>query len=928
MPPDSSFGSISGDLEIVDQFSKTFTDLMRQMVTAQNELAATQGDTVAVSNAFGSMAKASTIASQEMAAAGEKAAAGIKKIPTEMNAATTITSKAADLLKNSFVQAFGAFTAVGIISDGMRMLKNLGAEAVASSGHLLDLSHSTHLSTDTLQEMQNVANQTGTSLEKFTDASFKLSVNIQSGTKKVRAAVDELGLSYDALFESSSEEQWKTIITALEGVSNQERRNFLGVQLLNKGYKEIGSAIEEGYTAIAAAASKSSKEQIEALDAAGDAWQQFKDDVANSTRTALGETVIMVKGAIAALDEWEKKQQDLIKNEKRNRQEGKIDLDKTGTGPLGVGSFDVGALASQMKGAKKDTVDFTAELSALREELKDLTSAEREQIDAGLKIGKTHDEIANKVHISADAIALYASEQKDATTASKKLTEEAKKLLDTISGAKATKDIKDLQAAWTSLTAGQKSNKTVIKEVLDEYEKLRAKVGGEVSPTLEKLYRTEGQVTGAHQLETRALMFVGQELKTYTDQTQKTSNAIQGLTKDGELLSHWMSDEGVMALAEMGRHFETFGAQTRNVEKDLVTFGDTLKTHLTGALKSIPGIVANGIINDASWEQIGTALVSTIGSAIGGALGEAFGGPIGEAIGSAAGSMLGMVVDALHHSAGEDVMQRVGRVWGASITEGMGDQIARDAKNLFRGNRQAAELFNMDEIIGAAGGVNADNLDVLTGKLHDVFSMMDTHFFTAAQGARVLDENFGKFAAYFEGGRISKELQEIVRLTQEAGTNSKAVAEFLRQQSGTTTKGFAGIEAGFMGGLPKDKEGKITGAPSQEDFDRISRLAVAAFGQAIAAGEPFLEVLGSMKDQLGDLGSLAGQFGLAQSQAFGDLSAIQAFMETNKGVSESITGVQQMLQGLYNSNALTEQTFVDLGDSALANFNKMIAGGR
>lgn len=149
------------------------------------------------------------------------------------------------------------------------------------AGKIQDLADQTQLTTDTIQEMDFAAKQTGKSLEGFTNAAFKLQTNLAEGTQKIQGAVEALGLSYTDLKASSPDEQFRATVVALGKVENAQERARLGVILMGKGYKETAAAINEGYDDLANRANKASKEQIEALARAGDEWDAFKSKLLN-----------------------------------------------------------------------------------------------------------------------------------------------------------------------------------------------------------------------------------------------------------------------------------------------------------------------------------------------------------------------------------------------------------------------------------------------------------------------------------------------------------------------------------------------------------------------------------------------------------------------------------------------------------------------
>lgn len=216
-----------------------------------------------------------------------------------------------------FSKVFGTLFTVGAFTAAAREVLNY-------ADRIEDLADQTGLTVEALQEMDFAAKQTGTTLEGFTNVVFKLGTNLAAGTKAVRDATAALGLSFEALRQLSPEEQFREIAKALAEVENVQERNRLGVILMGKGYKEVAGAINEGYDEMARRASKSSKEQIDALAQAGKEWDAFQNKVMNvgvmigasfarsmsSLATALKQDFELIKAntfdvLVTALEDWQ-----------------------------------------------------------------------------------------------------------------------------------------------------------------------------------------------------------------------------------------------------------------------------------------------------------------------------------------------------------------------------------------------------------------------------------------------------------------------------------------------------------------------------------------------------------------------------------------------------------------------------------------------
>lgn len=375
-------------------------------------------------------------------AATEKLKAMGQDVPpslTKLRGEITALSQSKGTLADSATKAGGGMLSLAGIARGLGPLLpltsvagltaglvSMGKAAFASAGQTLDLANATGLSTDAIQEMRQVASQTGTSIEAFTDATFRLGTTIAEGSTKARDAVRDLGLSYTDLKAQRPEDQFRTIVRALEGVDNQQERNRLGVALFGNQFKEIAAAVEENYDQIASAAIKSSREQLEALDAAGDAWTQFVDDMQSETTRGLGSIVLFVKDARAQLDR-------LLQMSPANVASVIGPMLATGMSieqvimALGRTGASARAAAKDIElpfeTAKTGATDYVQQLAALDASIKALTPDQVAQLNAALLIGRDEAQAyADSVGLSEAALERYKAQAKEAESAQKAFT--------------------------------------------------------------------------------------------------------------------------------------------------------------------------------------------------------------------------------------------------------------------------------------------------------------------------------------------------------------------------------------------------------------------------------------------------------------------------------------------------------------------------
>lgn len=374
----------------------------------------------------------------------EKADRMGKHVPPAIRDIATQTQAAADRIRaaekntTSWGNAWGLvqkFIPIATIGGAATALIGLASGAFKSAGQIVDLATKADLSTETIQRMQHVARKTNTELEVFTGNTFKLGVAVAEGTTKVRDAVRDLGLEYTTLRQMKPEEQFAVVMKALEGMTNEQERNRIGQALFGKQFSEMVIAIKEGYTEIASGAKVIADEHLKAMKRAAEDWDQWVADRVMSFKAFLGEIVSTSAKVRDGFKGFTPEQQQELAL--RMGQEG----------------FDVTALIAQFEAVNKakqasaqvtQTLiaferDYVGELADAHDRLKNLTAADREQLDAALKVGAGLEDLKEKYQLTDEAIRLYQSTVRDATKA----------------GNDATKAGNDLAEAWDRQIAQQ-----------------------------------------------------------------------------------------------------------------------------------------------------------------------------------------------------------------------------------------------------------------------------------------------------------------------------------------------------------------------------------------------------------------------------------------------------------------------------------------
>lgn len=374
---------------------------------------------------------------------------------------TTMAEKATDFFRGSIVRLAAAFSIGNLIERGVSTLFAWGKQAIQAAGDVKDLADRTGLTTDTIQRMAFVAKDTGTSVESFTKAAFRLSLSLAGGSNSVQDGVAKLGLSFQDLRRMSPDEQFETIMRALSGVDDHQELVRIGVDLFGRRFMEIMPAVVQGYDNIAGAARVASRAQLDAADEASAAWDRFVQNTKTSITRGLGNLVIgagqvwdtikvgyagMVGGVGAATSELERltrKQRDGLKGV------------ETGTKQLTVVN-----------------VDYVRQLSEARNEVAALSVEKRAQIDAAQKLGTSTEDLTAQFGISEGALKVLnettkatVKTQSEASRETQRLRDELRGLAAVFAGAKLADDVTKANAAIALLTDDQRNNPEVIDRI-------------------------------------------------------------------------------------------------------------------------------------------------------------------------------------------------------------------------------------------------------------------------------------------------------------------------------------------------------------------------------------------------------------------------------------------------------------------------------
>lgn len=141
--------------------------------------------------------------------------------------------------------AVSAVAAGVAVFEGAEKCKELANEAIKAGGEMLDLSHKTHLSVETLQDLKAISSDTGVPLEAMTNSIFKLEQGIGSGSAKMGSAISDLGLSFNHLKDEKPEEAFNEIMAKLRELPSAAQQAADGQAIFGKGFRQMKGLLLE-----------------------------------------------------------------------------------------------------------------------------------------------------------------------------------------------------------------------------------------------------------------------------------------------------------------------------------------------------------------------------------------------------------------------------------------------------------------------------------------------------------------------------------------------------------------------------------------------------------------------------------------------------------------------------------------------------------
>ena len=231
--------------------------------------------------------------------------ADIAGFETDMNRLSRNQKKRADAMvrdAKKFGIAFGAAFAAAAGAMGVIIKKTVDV-----ADKMRDLSQATGISTEALSGYAYAAEQSGSSLEDFTNGVRKMQKSIldaSNGMETQSEAFHRLGLSASDLINLSPEKAFELIADRLSQVENATVKAATAQEIFGRGASKLLPLMNEGAAGIAAMHQEAAKfGRIIGTDFANNA-DVFNDNIGRLRAQLEGVAIQIVSSIVPAMSEW------------------------------------------------------------------------------------------------------------------------------------------------------------------------------------------------------------------------------------------------------------------------------------------------------------------------------------------------------------------------------------------------------------------------------------------------------------------------------------------------------------------------------------------------------------------------------------------------------------------------------------------------
>jgi hypothetical protein len=359
-------------------------------------------------------------------------------VPPRFQAIADATKQAGSATE-TFGASFGVLTAAfstgALLAQATIGMLDFAKAIPEAAGQLVDMSNKTGVSIEYLQQLRLAAELSGSTVDDFSSAVYKMGVNIGEGLPKTVKGLDDLAkatgdssLAFDNLRNLAPEQEFRLIVEALGSMANQQMANAIGNEIFGRGFSTLAAAVHNGSLQMAADTNAASAEQVTAIKAEEDAWVRLKNSIENVLTGILGKIALSreeVQAVSAMANQMVARDPNLAYDQAFKAAQADYDAMK---GHADDAAIAINSYANATRGVAAVNEDFVAELQAAHTAFAGLSPATLAQIDAAIKLGTSVKDLNSTFHLVPGEIELVKkalSEAEAATTAHAKAVADA-----------------------------------------------------------------------------------------------------------------------------------------------------------------------------------------------------------------------------------------------------------------------------------------------------------------------------------------------------------------------------------------------------------------------------------------------------------------------------------------------------------------------
>lgn len=856
-------------------------------------------------------------------------------------------AKSAGALFSDQVKSIAAgFTIASLLDKAVGAAVSWTAGLYANASALVKQHEKTGVSIEMLQRWQKVAKQTDVDQAALTNSAYKFGLTMQEGSQTTKDALSRIGLSYDDLRKKSPDDQLDLTIKALAGVADVGERNYIGNQLLGKSYAELAPAVSEyekivnSVTVASDGQVRALKEQQEAIERQTQSWNDWWTQV-------FGNWALAREASAKLTSQQQATWQAIVKS----GGDGQAYLLKLANERIAKEKEVTKAAQAAAGTQQKISANFVEDLRKSQQEVSGLSVAQRGQIAAAIAMGSSESDVAQKLGISQTAVKLY----KDQVADSKKKTEDTAKA--TADYAKKIKGVNDeltgrnLQQKVRELSEAIKENGGLagysayqLAKLGEDAAKMREQ-GAALTPELTVLANAHSVLATTVAHTSDGWVEGAKSVKKYTDRMEemqarvalpiapipfdkifdpRVSQQVMAQAEQAAQAAKTGFDTGIKGAFERGLTYALeAAAQSSTIKGALGILGSSVADQVGGYFATMDGAgpLTRGFgqalqlaSRQPSLVKAISAFAGTMGSAIGGQIGFAIGGPMGKAVGSALGSLVGPVINKFFGSAGRDAVKEFAATFGGA--DGGWDNLHKQLGAL---GAQGEQLW-----IKLTQGVGKNNPQQAKAVIDEITQALDAQARSSEAAAAAFTNAQDKIGAALAGvtAKVGGQATSYIDLRQKVTDAQKAYDDLVAAGAGqdeikVAADNLALAQAGVFGAT----------RTTQEEFDRLSRVALNTFNTLVASGVSPVEAMQRIGTSVDDLMANVDAFGLSGGAAYDQLARWRTLTTENAPLLTQVGSLNDLMTMTTTLGGMNADVFKDMQAQGVDAYNQLLRAG-